>query len=97
MNMMNNAVEASVTEPRKDQQGPEPAGKAGRAAETQGLARLDQKAVELGIRISLRVASGEMMKIEITEDMIGKTLILERGEVFWVDMGASGNQEDMKK
>lgn len=41
--------------------------------------------VALGIRIGKRLASGELKQVEITPDMVGKTLILGAGEVYWLD------------
>lgn len=49
-----------------------------------------------GVQVGIRIANGELMRIEITPDMVGKTLILERGEVFWVD-GAAPTCEPVKK
>lgn len=42
-----------------------------------------------GVQVGVRIANGELMQIEITPEMVGKTLILERGEVFWVDGSGS--------
>lgn len=50
-----------------------------------------------GVQVGIRIANGELMQIEITPDMVGKTLILERGEVFWLDGSGSVAPAPAKK
>lgn len=49
-----------------------------------------------GIQVGIRIANGELMRIEITPDMVGKTLIMEQGEVLWID-GSTPDYEAAKK
>jgi len=59
--------------------------------------RLESDAIALGIRIGIRIANGEMVQVPITADMVGKTLIMERGETYWVDGTAPVRTPNAKK
>lgn len=47
--------------------------------------------IALGIRIGLRIASGELTRLEITPDMVGMTLITGPGETHWLDRPAAAD------
>jgi len=67
------------------------------AGETSPKPRPGSDLIALGIQIGLKIASGELMQIPITADMVGKTLITERGETYWVDGAAPAALGDAKK
>lgn len=56
------------------------------AADAPAGPRAESDAIALGIQIGMRIASGELMQVAITPDMVGKTLIMERGEIHWVNV-----------